>query len=121
MDTSTSIKLYENTGKVFKRFALFFEPFFTEFGYECLTKKRFVDVTIHILIMSMFIMSLYYFYTVWIMSNGIKGLINDMIDGLSVLLSPFASLCTGMFSKKRYDKMLKKCEDEGYTWHEAQR
>ena len=106
MDTSIMVTFFESTVK-------FFEPFFTEFRYECLTKKRFVDVTIHVLIMSMFIMSLYYFYTVWVVSNSIKGLINGMIDELLIILSPFASLCTGMFSKKRYDETLKACTDEG--------
>ena len=113
MEDSTMVKGITITGKLFRRIGEFFEPFATEFSEQCITKSCFVDIIIHILIMSMFIMSLYYFYTVWMVSNGIRDLINLMVFELNITLPSFTPWCDGLFSQKRYDETLKNCTDEG--------
>ena len=93
----------------------FFESFANATKQKIFTKECIVDVLIHVLLMTLFISSLFYFYTSYEISWGLKSSLKNFSNGaipIPLLTPSQLNLCESTYSKERYNNAIKEAKKE---------
>ena len=99
---------------------LYLDRFIRETKRVIFTKYRFVDILIHVLIMTMFVTSLFFFYTSYEISTNLKESLKKMSENAlakyklntDYLTYSQLELCEKSYSKERYDNAMKQITEE---------